>query len=429
MEKLFGNYINAIDEILEKGNSIQSFSSQSNRLPNYLNKALVLEGRNTVGVEAISYNEKNKVLIEFDENHLEKLFGRNRSKLDHIAIGSHPDFENIQHFEFENHYCVTMFMDIVGSTRLNEKYSLQDIRKIKDTILTLAIKVAHFFGGHIHRLQGDGIMLQFVRRGQKESDAVINALNTASVLAQFISTDLSTVFEKQGIKPLRVRVGVDLGFKEDVIWSHYGLIGCSELTTTSLHTDLAAKLQAQSKSNGIYIGGNIKEILDLNPDFLNDILDENGQIDYYIYKGNQNNYRKYNFNWQKYLKTFDFIRMNNSNLEFNIPHYRLKCTLHKEDQVNEYFQNSYSIQKGIQIKFELLENNLPYRKKDFEIIEWKIYNFGKEATNNEILILDGDKNSISCTATSAYKGHHYVECTLKRTHLTNQKVRFSVFVD
>jgi hypothetical protein len=429
--KLFDKYLNGISDIVNK-DEVKRFSSfiGNENMPDYFEKGIVNES-----LELQKSNTNNKVLIEFDKDQLTTLFGENPNSFHMNIIGTHPDFSDIKHHEYSNYYCVTMFMDIKGSTRLNEKYSLLEIRKIKDTILTLSIHVASHFGGHIHRLQGDGVLIQFVRKGQKEQDAVINALNTASVLTHFVSNDLANIFNNNGVRPLGIRTGIDLGFKDDVIWSHYGVPNCSELTTTSLHTDLAAKLQSNASSNGILLGGNIKEILDIKPEFCQDVKNDKGEIDYYIYQGIKN-YRKFNFDWVKYLNSFDFTKLNSekNGVEIEIPRERIKCEISDENDLNNriYYQNSNAIPKGSKIKYTLFENEHIYHKRDFEIIEWRAYNSGKEAKEAEQERHDfGGKsmNKVYCETSAAYKGHHYVECIIKRQHSENRKIKFPIFVE
>lgn len=427
--KLFDNYLDSISGILNKS-QIRGFSAnvENSRLPTYYEKSLINES-----LSSVRDNQDNKILIQFDKSQLTTLFGQNPASFSTTSIGSHPDFAGLKYHEYEKHFCVSMFMDIKGSTRLNEKYTLPEIRKIKDTILTLAIYVAAHFGGHVHRLQGDGIFLQFVRKGQKEQDAVINALNTASVLSHFITSDLAAIFNQNGVTPLRVRIGIDLGYADNVIWSHYGIPGCSELTTTSLHTDLAAKLQAKAKSNGVLVGGNIKDILDIKDEFCKPCYDDNGAIDYYIYQGAAKNYRKYDFNWQSYLKSFDFVKGALNSLEIEIPEIRLVCKIKKQgsDSPEIYNQNSCAIPKDSEISYTIFQNGYAYHRKDFETIEWKIVNSGKEANAAGHLILDlkdDFKNKTSCNVTASYLGHHYIECVIKRPHSDNIKLRFPIFV-
>ena len=125
-----------------------------------------------------------KTLLAFDEALVADLFGNNPMRFATISIGTHPDFASLPHNCTADHFCVSMFVDIVGSTKLiTNGYSLLEIRRIKDTVLSLFIQVANFFGGHVHRLQGDAAFLQFVRVGEEPSDCIINALNAATLIS------------------------------------------------------------------------------------------------------------------------------------------------------------------------------------------------------------------------------------------------------
>jgi len=53
------------------------------------------------------------------------------------------------------------------------------------------------------------------------------------------------------------------------MWSLYGIKNCNEVTTTSIHTDLAAKLQAKAPGMGIMVGNNLLEYLDWPEEFYN----------------------------------------------------------------------------------------------------------------------------------------------------------------
>lgn len=383
--------------------------------------------------------EGPKSIGKLDFNQLEKLFGKNPHSLPQISIGPHPDFKAIvDHNSTLNHHCVSVFADIKGSTNLVNKYDLKEIRFIKDTILSFCIHLAHFFGGHIHRLQGDGVFLQFVRRGKHPNDAIINALNSSSLMVNFMQSILSDAFESQGIDPLKIRIGIDYGKDEDVLWSHYGIPGCSELTTTSLHTDLAAKLQGKAPSNGIMLGNNIVESLDLVDEFWNYIKKPGSdEKDRYVFRGNGLNYNQYLFDWEKYLQTFDFIEKDYSNnvLNIEIPVYRLRCKISEDESYScVYNQNLWSIPKEYNIKYELYneKHDRPVNIHEFKRIKWEAHNTGTEAANEKALKHDFGKKydgKIYCITGSKYLGHHKAVCKLSRGKFSeNKTVSFPIFI-
>lgn len=430
------NYTQDIEKILAEDQYSNFGGSPTNNIRSLQND--ILKGNESVRLFAAKQDQLqvsgDKALLNFDRQGLQKLFGANHSSFDRIVIGSHPDFAHIEHNGLEYHHCTSMFVDIKGSSRLRLKYSLERVRLIKDSLLTLCIHVANFFGGHIHRLQGDAVFVQFARRGHYKNDSIINALNAASVLCQFVEKDLSAIFKKKGLEPIKIRIGIDYGPDQEVLWSHYGVPGCAELTTTSLHTDLAAKLQQKASSNMIVVGGNVVKELDI-PDVYYNLLykNVNGQSEPDRYIIRDLSYQQYEFSWKKYLPSYDFINRNGTDaLEIAEPEYRLQCQISDAgENVELYHQNSRSIPKGKNIRFELQFRNSRYYKRDYETIEWKVVNRGEEAkaaNNLEPNYGEAFKNQTVCDAYAAYLGHHFVKCKINRPNSPTINVCFHVFV-
>lgn len=432
--RLFENYTQDIDKLLTD----DSFTNLNDANDIRSIKNDILKGNASVKLFA-KQNESlqlggDKALLIFDRNGLQNLFGTNKCTFDQISIGNHPDFAQIRHNEMEYHHCTSMFVDIKGSTRLGLKYPLERVRLIKDSLLTLCIHVANFFGGHIHRLQGDAVFVQFARRGYHKNDSIINALNAAAVLCQFVEKNLSAIFKKHDLAPIKIRIGIDHGSDKDVLWSYYGVPGCAELTTTSLHTDLAAKLQQKAASNSIVIGGNVVRELDIPDNYYDYVYRQNNgerEVDRYIIQVIA--YPQYEFLWRKYLNTYDFVnRAGDGSLEIAEPDYRLHCEVYDAEEPPEiYHQNSCSISKGKQIRFDLKFRNESYRRKDYETIEWKVTNQGAEAKAANNLEPDygaAFKNNTTCKLSAAYLGHHYIRCKILRPNSPAVTATFHVFV-
>ncbi len=417
--KLFENKLNRIDEIL-KGKETFYKSIESSYYPQFV-KAL------SESTTCIEKSKEDKVVAKVNYDDIRSLYGTHKFSFAEPRIGPHPDFKHILHNQYLSHYAVSMFIDIKGSTELVNKYSLLQIRQIKDTILTLAIEVCSFFGGHIQRLQGDGVFVYFVRAKMNPKDATINAINAASLLAFFMQYNLPTFFQNEEIKAPQIRIGIDYGNEQKTIWSYYGLPYCNELTTTGLHTDLAAKLQAASKGNGIMIGYNIVDELDLPEKFAK--IDSN---DKEIFPG----YNKYRFEWSDYLLSYDFFKKDsNGNLLIESPKLRLNCEIaeNEHSQYLRYHQNLYSIPKGYRIRFTLMDGDNEYRiKTEFkEEVRWEINNTGAQAKSANILKeeVKDCNNKTSCIVDAEFLGHHYMLCKIIKQSITpNINVLFSLYV-
>lgn len=430
---LFNNYKESLSHVL--GEQQTNFQKDLNIPYAILN----LNERRYSGTTTLSIQERSQSLLQFDSNQLIKYFGPNQNSFSNVSIGNHPDFQHLGENQTLKHHCISMFVDIKGSTRLALKYPLEKVRLIKDTLLTLCINVITHFGGHVHRLQGDAVFAQFVRFQKNPNDSVINALNAACVLCQTVSEDLSSAFESYGLDPIKIRVGIDYGNNEEVLWSHYGIANCSELTTTSLHTDLAAKLQNNASVNSIRIGNNLVKAISIKDEYLTiPTYIKNGITieDKYIIHSSGFTYKQYDFNWKSYLNSFSFYKKGgNGKLEIVNNQYTLKasiCDEYNGPETYTYFENNHSILKEKHIKFQLHFNNLPYHKKPFEKITWEANNSGEEARIAEQVQHDFNgefKDKTYCIAHAGFHGNHYLKCSIIREHSDNIILKFPIYVD
>jgi len=363
----------------------------------------------------INYYSQDRVLEEAKDE-FRVLVGKKGKYRDRETIGTHPDFKHLEGTDrIENHYAVSMFVDIKNSTAiyLNTK-DLVWTKTFKNTVLRLVTIFMQVFDGHVHRLQGDAVFGYFTWKDKAKEDAIIDALNAASFLLYYINNYLNPAIISLGYDPLKIRVGIDFGDDEEVIWSEYGLPPATEVTTTSLHTDLAAKLQNRASSNTIMIGNNIREILDLPEEFLGiKTFQKNNEIkeDRYIINRSEKKYRMWIFKHQNYLKYFPYLdpesKIFDSNMFSNMFNMRCKAG----DEV--YFPNISALPKGKILTFEVSHPlTVPYRGTNNIRFEWEKINRGKEAEKvgqSGKLPAAKTRGNIAYEAT-AYKGHHIMIC-------------------
>lgn len=416
MNSIYGDYLNRFSDILARKPLQKTFST---------------EGGIEKGICGTILNEtRDAQLVPATNNQLAIWFGEPVGAKTVPTIGTHPNFKDLAFGERRYQYCASMFIDIKGSTNLALSYSLEQVRMMKDAILSLCIQTVTLFGGHIQRLQGDGLYVQFTDANIHQNTMMVNALNAASVLCQFISTSLAELFVQHGLKPLRIKVGIDFAENDKCLWSHYGVPGCNELTATSLHVDLAAKLQARCESNEIRIGQYVKEFLDLPSEFVKVPKTAEGKDDYYI--KSVVNYRQYIFDWKTYLKMFSFVHKGDNRLEIEQPDFKLACEVSNiSGQKYQYYQNNGTLPKGQQLTFTLMRNGSNYSKTPYDEIAWRIVNRGNEASkdNHLVEVLEEYKNRTVAIVNTAYLGHHYIECVIKRTYeKNNRKIQFGVYV-
>ncbi len=227
-------------------------------------------------------------------------------------IGLHPDFKHLKGTDDqEYHYIVSVFIDIKGSTNLNDSYELPVIYNITNTVQSAAIHVCLLLGGHIQRLQGDGVFAYFGGKSVTKAEAVKRAVTATSMFTYFVKNDLQRVFEEEGVENISTRTGIDFGDDDEVLWGNFGVGQCIELTTLSLHTSLAPKMQSHASKNGIVVGQNVKDQLMIDEKFFDLVRNSNGEVtERYIYVGRKKGiyYTQYRFDWFNYLKSLPYVR-------------------------------------------------------------------------------------------------------------------------
>lgn len=106
-------------------------------------------------------------------------------------VGNHPHFKHLKHTNnTENHYIISVFIDIKGSSSLFRNYDNETIFIITNTIQLAAISVCSLFGGFIQRLEGDGLFVYFGGKGIEQSLANIHCLTALSFFTYFVENDL-----------------------------------------------------------------------------------------------------------------------------------------------------------------------------------------------------------------------------------------------
>ncbi|MGY8908264.1 MAG: hypothetical protein ACKVIG_00135, partial [Flavobacteriales bacterium] len=220
-------------------------------------------------------------------------------------LGNHPDFANLQYTNnTEKHWIISAFVDVNKSTQLYNNFALATVALITESIIKASILAVNLCGGYVHRIQGDGLMVYFGGKNIEKKQATKDALKAFSMISYFVKNDLKDYFDSQGIKEIYTRAGIDLGHDNQVLWMYSGLGNSGEVTTCSLHTSLAPKMQANATSNGIVTGQNIINQISSSDKYFKvkskPIWDyEDGRF-----------YNQYDFNWERYLVDNDFANQN-----------------------------------------------------------------------------------------------------------------------
>ncbi|WP_313088428.1 nucleotide-binding domain-containing protein [Atlantibacter hermannii] len=277
------------------------------------------------------------------------------------TFGCHPDFEKIDEGVLKNGYSVTMFMDIIGSTKLGVVFSPENVFRIKNDIIRCAIETVISFDGHVHRIMGDAVMAFFrsnkYQAENRIADSAIDALNCATFLIEMFKGVVIPKLGELGVdENIGIRIGIDYGPNEQVVWGKYGYMNSQEVTATSFFVDVAAKLQQKAPKNSIMIGASLAELLGLDESYL-DIKSvvKNGETvpikyvtpNYKDATGSPINYKQYVLKNEKY---YGLLPVNSNNKKLIV-----KATLKNNKEhpsEDHYFQCSRVIKKGMGISFK-----------------------------------------------------------------------------
>lgn len=341
------------------------------------------------------------------------------------SIGGHPDFDYLANTEnTEKSSIVTMFIDMESSTRLGVLYNPEDVFRIKNAFIRMAIDVVKSLDGHVHRIMGDAVMAFFGGKQVEDEAVIVDALNCASALVYLVKNSVIPQLTALGYdrSDFGIRVGIDYGKVESVLWSSYGHYNISEVTATSFYVDVASKLQGSAGRNEIVIGQSLKEFIDFPEEYLevktymNDGVEKKEPFitpNFTLIDGTKINYRKFVLRSEEYLNSILFpVKVSASQNDY-LPavtnHFILRVDRFNDDQITyerTILPGTVVISKKKWIKFTFKLNQFlsaPIKVK-FEVV-----NHGKEAS-------EGGKNS------SRHNDNH--ETNYELTHYDEEVVHW-----
>ncbi|AZD07753.1 Adenylate cyclase, class 3 [Pseudomonas sp. NFPP07] len=316
------------------------------------------------------------------QEQIRQLFGKRG--LPNAKIGGHPHFNNLEVEKRQSYgYAVSLFMDIKGSTKLGLIYPPEDVFFIKNVIIKCAIETIQAFDGHVHRIMGDAVLAFFRSDGLSARNSAIDAINCGTYLVEFMRQKVAPELQANDLQEdIGIRVGIDYGTDDNVLWGMYGYPGFSEVTATSFYVDVAAKLQQTAPRNRVMIGNSIKEFLDLHDDVVEQKLitvDNTRQPEpfllpnYSLDDGKKINYRKYVISHKKYFNLLP--KPENASKPISITSsLKAKEGIQSND---EYYACSRSIEKPFGIEFKA-HFNLPQPFEEVKV-RFRVENYGKDA--------------------------------------------------
>lgn len=425
-DRVFESFLERSEEALEHGQSVK-LSEQKRE-----------EGSGDI-VEPVNTGPLQEVLRPlFDKGDREN-----------TSIGGHPDFQHLENtHRVEYGAITTLFVDMEGSTRLGLLNDPGRTFIYKDAIIRSAIEIIEAFDGHVHRIMGDAVMAFFGRQGNPTEAGGINGINCASTLAAFFELVVQPRLENMGLSGSRgIRIGLDYGSEEEVLWGSYGMEDTSEVTATSFHVDISAKLQENAGRNEVLIGQSLREHIDFPTRRLLKIpertRDGEKEKDRYVTPnytgpdGQQINYRKHKLIWKRYLG-WTALQKASGILDEGLRAADVEVDVY-ESKKGQYLGQSYAAgsrplekDKGLAFTFNPPEDlSTPYT------VWTKVRNHGKEAEEagqlnrepNSYDIEDWrDQRDFRHWETTRYRGLHYLDFELRKGSTAHYSTRYGVYI-
>ncbi len=241
-------------------------------------------------------------IAKSDEEILQKFAEISEGKIP--TKGGHPDYDYLSTNGYigktESGRITAFFFDLKNFTKY---YRLLDnkekVYKAKAASIEAIIQVCYLYGGHLHEIPGDGVLIFF---GGRDSDHYITAYQALMAI-----TDAMVILEDQIIPEYNTdqypdiypKMGIDFG---DATWGAYGASPLYETKATSFNVDIASKMMKWCNSKDIAIGDDFRKHLELDPKYLEKISESYRKI--LTIKGQERkiDYSFWRFDWKNFKK-------------------------------------------------------------------------------------------------------------------------------
>ena len=380
------------------------------------------------------------------QDDLRPLFGKGPAVAP--SIGHHPDFEHLKATRATEFAPITtLFMDMEGSTRLGLIYTPEQVFKTKNAVIQSTIDIIKSFDGHVHRIMGDAVMAFFGGKRSTVEQGAIDALNCAATLRALIVSLVEKRLPEMADEPLGIRIGLDYGAKEKVLWGPYGYPGMEEITATSFHVDVASKLQHAAGRNQIMLGDSLRALLDV-PDVLlqKKTFIKNGEEQEEPYAtpnyagadGKPINYRKYLFKWDEYLSCTHLAAAAPALLGKTGGQLRVDVVVAHERKDSaiaaRYSPCGQMVPKQKQLRFQV---EIPFQPRVPLALDFRVENHGLEASRAENSGNHADRQDktklgdLTCThwESTLYRGLHYLNVLVSAQGKQVMARRLGVWVE
>lgn len=168
-----------------------------------------------------------------------------------------PVFEHIVHGDMvgidvpTRRRVTVMFADLVGFTDLADRVDAEVLTQVVNDFMTSMSELVDQHGGIVNEFAGDGLMALFGAPDEMEvEEQAVNAVRAAQAM-QALLPSLDLLWHRLGVtESMRTRIGIDCGV---LSVGSFGSEGRMTYTAIGMHTNIAARLQANCEPGQIFL--------------------------------------------------------------------------------------------------------------------------------------------------------------------------------
>jgi len=307
----------------------------------------------------------------FLQKFIRQFFGK--EGVNATEIGTHPDFIDLEsgNGEIKYHYVCTIFVDIVGSTRLSLLYPLENVYLFKNAVIKTCIEVIRSFDGYVHRIMGDAVMAFFGGNHTSKENSIADSINCAVTLRAILEGNIKPWMIRNGMdeKDFGFRVGCDFGDDDKVLWGSFGYKHVGEVSAAGLSVDMASKLQGLANKNQTMLGQGLLDFVNWPEEYSNIKKKKKGETKEPLpvvspnltdSNGSPINYRMRLLDYYNCLRFSALPRKLRENIGksgvIDNPAIHYTCYVKLNDGRYKYISASEFLEKNISLEFEVLVN-------------------------------------------------------------------------
>lgn len=198
--------------------------------------------------------------VFYRENPIKDVKRYTKERIDYLNLNLENNMEKYQYYDESEEFLdslkevtlrfVILSIDIVGSTKMSQKLSLEDNAKVIQLYSSEVSQLIKCFGGYVLKFQGDGILAYFPEPsyiGMNDS-----AIECAHAIKYFIINGLNSILNCKGLPSIGVRIGLDSGEAMIMIIGSKATKIQKDLIGKTIN--LASKIQSLADPNQILAG-------------------------------------------------------------------------------------------------------------------------------------------------------------------------------